>query len=222
MSVLNCHGSAGPSGTGGILLPVGDSRTNLWICSYDFGLFQLTPGGDLRRWTDQGLDHLSIRVVFEDREENLWIGSNGGGLTRLSLRRFLTVNHDSPVPRQLTRAVAPARQGGVWVAVYDAGLFHSDSSETRRIPVPGPDNASAYGLTVLEDRSGRLWYGDQDACWLRSGRNGFERVPLQSATDANVNALFQDSRDRIWIATREGPVVYEEDQFRPLGPESTA
>lgn len=118
---------------GGIWSMVEDSRTNLWICSYDFGLFQLTPGGDLLRWTDQGLDSLSIRAVFEDREKNLWIGSNGGGLTRLSPRRFLTVNHDSPVPRQLTRAVAPARQGGVWLAVYDAGLFHSNSSDPRRV-----------------------------------------------------------------------------------------
>lgn len=74
-----------PELKGGIWSMVGDSQTNLWICSYDSGLFQVTPGGELHHWTTTtGLGTSSTRVVFEDREENLWIGTSGDGLRQLT------------------------------------------------------------------------------------------------------------------------------------------
>jgi len=204
---------------GGIWSMVQDSRTNLWICSYDSGLFQVKPDGDLLRWTaTNGLGTTATRVIFEDREENLWIGSNGDGLRRLTPQRFVPLAPGFPASR--ARSIALARDGGAWIALYDAGLFRHDRSGTARVIVPGPNNQSAYGLSVLEDRAGRLWYGDQDFCWVRRGQDRFEKVPLKPATDANVTALFEDAKGRVWIATREGAVVYDGSQFRQLGAEA--
>jgi len=208
-----------PQLKGGIWSMTEDSRTNLWICSYDSGLFQVTPSGELRHWTTtNGLGTLSTRVVIEDREENLWIGSSGDGLRRLSRQRFFAP--DTGLPGSRARSVALARNGGVWIAVYDAGLFRTDEKGTARISVPGPNNESIYGLSVLEDRAGRLWYGDLDHCWLRRGQDRFERVPLKATAGVNISALFEDSKGRVWIATRQGAVVYDGSIFRPVGPEA--
>ena len=168
-----------PPITGGIWSIYEDRRSNLWICSQNSGLFQLASGGEVRRWTDHGLGSLAVRAVFEDREENLWVGSNGGGLFQLKPRRFSRLDLSAVTPRMFARSVALARDGGAYLAMYDAGLLRQDLQGVARVPVPGPNSASGYGLSVLEDRSGRLWYGDQDACWLRSGEQRFERVPLE-------------------------------------------
>jgi signal transduction histidine kinase/ligand-binding sensor domain-containing protein len=208
-----------PQLRGGIWSLSEDSRTNLWICSYDSGLFQVTPAGELRHWTKtNGLGSLSTRVVFEDREENLWIGSSGGGLRRLTRQRFLELAN--PGSGKVVRSVALARNAGVWMALYDAGLFRQDAVGGTRISVPGPNNESAYGLSVLEDRAGRLWYGDQDYCWVRRGQDRFEKVPLKPSEGAGVRALFEDSKGRVWIGTRQGAVMYDGSGFQQLGPEA--
>ena len=78
-----------PHMSGGIWSISEDSRTNVWICSFDSGLFRLDPSGSLQHWTTtNGLGNLGCRFVFEDRESNLWVGTSGGGLTRFKPRRF--------------------------------------------------------------------------------------------------------------------------------------
>lgn len=209
-----------PQLKGGVWSVSEDRRTNVWICSPDTGLFQVTAGGELRHWTStNGLGTASARVVFEDREENLWIGSNGGGLGRLTRQRSFEMTRGSPGSR--TRSLSLARDQGIWIAYNDAGLCRLDKLGTTRVFVPGPTNVTAYGLSVLEDGVGRLWYGDADAgWWRRPGQDTFEKVPLKPSASANVGALFEDSKGRIWIATREGAVVYNSSGFQPLGPET--
>ena len=127
-----------PQLRGGIWSLSEDSRTNLWVCSDDSGLFQVTPAGELRHWTrTNGLGNLSTRVVFEDREENLWIGSSGGGLIRLTRQRFFDL--DGSGSGKVVRSVALARSGGVWMALFDAGLFRHDATGSARIFVPGAE-----------------------------------------------------------------------------------
>lgn len=208
-----------PGLKGGIWSMVEDSRTNLWICSYDSGLFQVTPGGELRHWTTTtGLGTSATRVVFEDRERNLWIGTSGDGLRQLTRQRFFKVGSGSSGFR--ARSVSPARDGSMWIAYYDAGLFRQDEAGIAQVLVPGPTNAGTYGLSVLEDRAGRLWYGDLDCCWWRRGQDRFEKVPLQPSAGAHVSALFEDSKGQIWIGTRAGAVVYDGTGFQPLEPET--
>ena len=206
---------------GGIWSMTEDSRTNIWICSYDSGLFRVTPEGDLIRWTmTNGLGTLSMRLVFEDQEENLWLGSSGGGLTLLRPQRFFEMDSGSSSSGRVARSVSSARNGGIYVAFYDAGLFHHTEMGAAHVFVPGPHNESVYGLSVLEDRAGRVWYGDLDCGWMRRDQGPFEKVPLKSPAGAQVGALFEDSQGRVWMATREGLVVYNGTEFQHLGPES--
>ncbi|MCL4179397.1 MAG: hypothetical protein KJ072_16845 [Verrucomicrobia bacterium] len=208
-----------PQLRGGIWSMIEDRGTNLWISSYDSGLYQVTPGGDLHNWTNtNGLGTRLVRGAFEDGEGNLWIGSSGDGLRQLTRQRFFQMTSVSP--GLLAQAVSPAQGGGLWIACFDAGLFRQDQGGTARIAVPGPNNVSAYGLSVLEDRAGRLWYGEQDGCWWRQDQGGFAAVTLPVAAGANVRALFQDSQGQVWIATRTGAVVYDGSQFHSLGPET--
>jgi ligand-binding sensor domain-containing protein len=157
-------------------------------------------------------------VAFEDREENLWIGTSGDGLKRLTRQRFFPMANVGAGLR--ARAVSPAQAGGMWAADFDVGLFRLDDGVSARALEPGQNNPSTYGMSVLEDRAGRLWYGELDGCWWRRGQDSFEMIPLPLSSGANVRALFEDSKGRVWIATREGAVVYNGSGFQKFGPET--
>ena len=64
-----------------------DRRGNVWITSDGNGLYQVTPAGPSRKWTQEsGLASRSVRFAFEDREHCLWVGTNSGGLQRFRRR----------------------------------------------------------------------------------------------------------------------------------------
>ena len=42
---------------------------------------------------------------------------------------------------------------------------------------------------MLEDRAGRLRYGDLDFCWVRHGQDRFEKVPLKPSEGADVSSV---------------------------------
>src|SRR5438477_588168 len=74
---------------GGIWDLFEDSRGNVWICSYDKGLSQVTANGEVHRSaTTNGLPSDGVRFVFDDREQDLWIGICGGGLTCFKQRSW--------------------------------------------------------------------------------------------------------------------------------------
>ncbi|MHC1767702.1 MAG: two-component regulator propeller domain-containing protein [Verrucomicrobiia bacterium] len=204
--------------SGGIWSLSEDSRTNVWIASYDSGLFRLNPEGGLHHWrATNGLSNDSCRFVFEDRESTLWVGTSGGGLQRFKPRRFYDMGRASRLSGRLVQSVAPSSDGGMWIATFDQGLFRQDPSGVSHIADPGPQYRSANGLSVLEDRAGRLWYGDFTACWWRRSPATFEKAPLPWHNSDSIHALFEDSQGRIWIAAAQGVAIYDGKTFRELG-----
>jgi len=212
-----------PKLSGGIWSLHEDSRTNVWICSYDSGIFRLDPGGDLQHWnTTNGLANLGCRFLFEDRERNLWVGTSGGGLARFKPRRLQDMGRASPLFKSPAKSVTPAGDGGMWVASFDKGLFHLEATSISHIAVPtlGAGYDKIYGLSVLEDRAGRVWYGEKDGCWWRHGDGSFEPVPLSWTVDDSVDALWEDATGRVWISSRRGVAIYDGNQFYEFGPEA--
>jgi ligand-binding sensor domain-containing protein len=194
-----------------------DSRTNVWIGSYNEGLFRLDPRGSLKHWTTtNGLANLGCRFIVEDREGNLWVGMSRG-LSRFKPRRARDLDRERLLSERLAKSVWPARDGSMWVATYDQGLFRYDALDVSPAGVPESPTGHLTGFSVLEDHAGRVWYRGNDACWWRRGPAGFEKAPLTWAQDANGRALFEDSKERIWISAWQGVALFEGKEFHEFG-----
>ncbi|MHC1764506.1 MAG: two-component regulator propeller domain-containing protein [Verrucomicrobiia bacterium] len=180
-----------------------DSEGNVWIASYNQGFSRITPGGVMTRWRAADGASDSGRCVFEDRERNLWLGTSGDGLLRLTRQRFQHFELQSKRRGLLVHSVSAAASGGVWAATFGQGLYRADEAGGIRHLPATLTNLPAYLQSVLADRNDRLWVSGlgNGGLWLKE-HTELRRVPA----DDNLIALFEDSRERIWMSSGGGRV----------------
>ena len=155
--------------------------------------------------------------VAEDADGNLWIATNGGGLSMLDRRSgdFTTYRHDAAdtasIGSNIVRRVLVDRDGGVWAGTRDAGLSRLDRDSGRfshyRLTT---DTGSDSIFTLLQDAAGAIWAG---------GDHGLSRIDPETRSvttythaedDAgslsahSVRAVFEDSNGQIWAGTFGG------------------
>jgi ligand-binding sensor domain-containing protein len=105
-----------------------------------------------------------VRVLFEDRTGQLWVGTQDAGLFRLDRSNGSWVSYSSDpadsgsLSYPVVSCLHEDRNGVLWVGTYGGGLNRLDAS-TRRFAhiteAEGLPNNVIYG--ILEDGGGGLW-----------------------------------------------------------------
>jgi PAS domain S-box-containing protein len=209
-----------PEPPGGVWSMTEDSRSNVWICTFDKGVCQVSPNGRMRRWNEtNGLPYHGVRFVFEDREADLWVGTSGGGLARFKPRRFRSFGPESGLSERVVKSVWPAPDGGVWIATFGQGLFRFGEAGITNVPISGWDTKPRSSQSVLTDRAGRTWVGTyRGGLWILD-HGAVQHIPDDQTGGNNVIALFEDSRSRIWTSGGQGVSVFDAGIARCYGPE---
>ncbi|MEP7365009.1 MAG: two-component regulator propeller domain-containing protein [Acidobacteriota bacterium] len=186
-----------------------DPDGTTWYSSYNNGLYRLSPDGQMRHFTvKDGFPSDSIRFVFRDREGNHWVGTNGAGLIRLVRRRILSVSHDDGIPLQPTKSVAVDQDGSLLVGIYGAGLYRVRSGRSEPVYRQGPSFVQA----LLMDRRQRLWIGTYSAGLHVRDKGVTKAVPAAESAGEAIEALFEDSKGRVWVGGSRRVVVYDGSQ----------
>ena len=167
-----------------------DRDGTLWIGTLDRGLIRVHRDRvDLFSRAD-GLSSNYVRGLIEDHEGNIWIATDNG-LDRFRHTAVTTISGNHGLSAGTPWSVLPASDGSVWVG-------------------------TVTGLNRLKD--GRI------TLFKRDGR----RVPQDPAGPARrvisdaglphdlIQSLFEDYRQRIWVSTHRGVVVFEGDRFSPI------
>ncbi len=202
-----------PELPGGLWSMAEDGRGNVWIASYAEGVSRISPDGRMRRWTTtNGLVSASTRFVFEDREDNLWIGTSGGGLTRFKPRRIQSFGAESGLTERVVSSIWPSRDGSLWIATRGKGLFRLRDGVVRPVPPPIPKKVM-IAQSVLSDRQGRVWLGTGQDLWV-ADTDVFHRAFPDRLSAADIRALFEDSRGRVWIGAAKGTSVVDGERLR--------
>jgi signal transduction histidine kinase/ligand-binding sensor domain-containing protein len=163
---------------------------------------------------------VSFSVWFEDREGNLWLGTDGDGLYRVR-KQVVTVR--SQTHGLVGRNIYPVfqdRAGAVWMGAWSGGLSRlQDGTFTNYTAQNG---LAPGGVTALhEDSDGRLWVATHFG--LQTFRDGrFTPAPMHvvhqdgagsfwlgaPSGGTTVNVIHQDRAGAIWLGTDRGLVRY--------------
>ncbi len=173
-----------------------DKGGNLWIGTSGSGLLRYQDGRIESLTEKDGLPSNLLNVIFEDRDDNLWIGTLRG-LVRLRNRiaTRLTVP-GSNVPA----AVLPADDHRVWVASLGSGIriLDGDSFSPALIPSESVLSLGETGNALLAGTPNGL---HSFAAGKERDITGKDGMPLQEIVD-----IEDDGRGTLWVLSNTGQV----------------
>ena len=179
-----------------------DRDGGLWIGTLERGLFHVHQG---RNDTFGRLDGLSgdwVTAIHEDREGNVWVATRDG-LDRFRSISAATLSAKQGLSNNATASVLTGTDGSVWIGTYDGLNRWVDGQLTiyrkrnvrpasdglkREAAQPGAPDGLGKARVVREIDDGGL-------------------------PDDYIMSLFQDERERIWVATRGGLAYFQNGHF---------
>jgi PAS domain S-box-containing protein len=180
-----------------------DSKHRVWLGTVGHGLYYWQRG-TLTKFPDAVFDNLTINCVAEDREGQIWIGTDRGLLcydSHFQRKPF-------EFPWYATRALLVDKRGTLWAGTSGGGLMRFDKGTP--IGFQQKDGlADDFVASLAEDDEGSLWVG------TRNGLSQISDVKLPTfgkaeGLTANVNVGLSVSRSKgLWVATSEGFTYFD-------------
>lgn len=188
------------------------SSGHLWVASRS-GLNKVTPDGKPVFNTNIGLNYDNIKTLFIDREENLWIGTDGKGVFRFTGESFVTYSKRDGLISEIIMAIQRGPDGGIWLGSYDNGVCKILNDTTLTFTTEeGLKHNTVWSLH--HDQKGRIWFG------TNLGISLYENGEFTNYTGASVDryfervtAIHEDQAGRIWFGIVDGIAVFENDRF---------
>ena len=159
-----------------------ETHTGLWLAG-NRGLVLLREGNPPRRFgTRDGLPTELVRAILEDRDGNLWAGTDGG-LTRFVNNRFVSRGDGEKDADNLVWCLFEDREGDLWVGTNSAlHRFRDD----RFIVYGRPEGLpSDEPIAVHQDHAGQIWIGYKNSGVVRFN----SQEPQQSHVYSTANGL---------------------------------
>ena len=179
-----------------------DSAGNLWVGTWNHGLWRLDPGGKYHVYQiGRSARPEAIRALFEDAERNVWIGTEASGLWQLSRRVFRTIGAAEGMASEIVRSVTEGSDGRIWVATQ-AGLesFNPDPQ-----PVPVLQTAADYLWCVHRDSGGNIWVGDYGGgVFLRDSQRTHTVEPSSGEKGRTITLFFEEPGQGMWVGRENG------------------
>ncbi len=168
-----------------------------------------------------GLGSLSHDVVYSilrDRSGELWFGTNGGGIDKLSRARRsygaleASAQASSSFPKGKVYAINLDSRGELWVGVYNGGLAvrnHATGIWKTYRKQPGLPRSLPNDIVnfIHEDGRGRIWAGTNDGLARFDPERGDFDVwrpgpgKTGELSSEIIYAMAEDPEDGIWVGT---------------------
>jgi ligand-binding sensor domain-containing protein/signal transduction histidine kinase/DNA-binding response OmpR family regulator len=204
---------------------VAGSNGKLWLGTEN-GLYEYDITSSLYIRYDEAAGKLSNdKVVYLclDNKQNLWIATDGGGITILDIKTAnLSYLLPGPYKKSLTSAAVYAvyedKENRKWIGTLRGGINIIDEQRNRfRTISHDPFNSNSlindFVLSFCEEKDGNIWIGTDGgglSYWNRKQNSytNFKHNPGDQNSLSNdfITNIIKDFQGNIWIATYGGGI----------------
>lgn len=221
-------------------------------CSFDDGNGHLIVGHDfdgltildIKNRTAKNIRHdpanpkslpgNTVRVIFKDHQENIWVGTNNGlALFNLQKEEFITFRHNPDNPNSLGSNniwdIKEMNDGSLWISTDMAGISILDLNSItlqdprevkfNNIPATGTRRglSSSSVRAIFQDSFNNIWIGyySKGLDFIRNCPSVFQILPGASDKylDASEKQLWDiciDQDNRLWVGSENEIIILQD------------
>ena len=164
---------------------------------------------------EEGLPQSEVSSLIQDKTGNIWLGTNGGGLSRFNGQEFFSYNKDHGLADNNIRSLFQDEKENIWIgtstgiSVFD-GIKFINYSENDSLP-------SAMYYRIQEGNDGKVWAlgiknKERFLVYLENGyfHNASKLYPELSENN-RVFSILNDPSGKILITSRNALYEYKDD-----------
>ena len=169
---------------------------------------------NFRNYTVQdGLAQSRVNTLLEDSRGYIWMGTEGGGLSRYDGRRFQTFTSRDGLPGNYITALYESADGLLWIGTQN-GLCRYDGLSFR--PLPPAFSAEVHAITSSGPDT--IWIGSSSGLFIYT----VDTIPPEPIGERPAYCLWREVQ-RLWMGTDRGIAWLEKGQLiRPEMPAALA
>ncbi|HSE32133.1 MAG TPA: two-component regulator propeller domain-containing protein [Pyrinomonadaceae bacterium] len=145
----------------------------------------------------------TVLALFEDREGNLWVGTESGGINLLKETKFTTYSTTNGLRSNLVKSVYGSSNGDIWIGTDGGGLSLLRNGRLTNYSTDTGLSSNA-AIALFGDTTGAIWVGTTNG--LNRYRDGIFTPQRSGGGPVNeyVRSIYQDRDGYLWIGTRSG------------------
>ncbi len=186
-----------------------DQSGNIWFVT-GAGIYKYN-GHSFNHYTERnGLAARNLLCVTCDREGNMWFGTSGGGVSKLSREIFFNLSSTDSLPRDYVNSVFMDSKNNMWLGLQDAGVIKLNDRYkpvlTYRIDEKKRDKSIIGNTTscMFEDKEGRMWFGTGNGLSISDGKTMLNYSVSDGLKDNKIYAISKEVDGKVWIGTKNG------------------
>jgi ligand-binding sensor domain-containing protein/serine phosphatase RsbU (regulator of sigma subunit) len=151
---------------------------------------------------EDGLPQSTVYCILQDSRGFIWMGTDGGGLTRFDGTRFETFTKADGLSDNVIRSLYEDSKGNIWIGTF-TGLTLYDGQKFSAFT----EQQGLSGTTVL-----KITEGSNGTIWIGTNSNGL--IAIQQGDSLRTTAfsidnglisnfifdIYEDSSGRLWLA----------------------
>lgn len=173
----------------------------LWIATYEgLARFNGETFTTFNKANLPGVRRDTILSFLKARDGSLWIGTNGGGVTRLRNGKTETFGVEQGLPSDIVAGLAEDGQGTIWIGTSDGLTAWRDGKVQRTWRAVEGEEYAILSLAAAPD--GTVWIGGRNS-GLFAFRHG-AITPEGALGNITVFALRCDPDGTLWVGAGDG------------------
>ena len=165
---------------------------------------------------EEGLNHSNILDITEDQFGNLWLATQGGGITKFDGHKFTNITIRDGLSSNYVRSIISDSRGNIWSATA-SGISKYDG-DTIINYLHNPQEINSVNV-IHEDKEQNIWFASPgmegigkiagDSIYQYNEDNGFVK-------DAVID-IKSDANNNLWIITSiNGLFKFDGEQFHQV------
>ena len=154
--------------------------------------------------TEDGLALSSVAAIYCDQTGQLWLGTEGGGVSKYVGTNFTNYTSAQGLANNTVRSILQDKNGTLWFGTEGGGVSKYNGRRFTSFNT-AQGLASNNVRCMLEDKDGNLWLGTYGGGVSKYDGEQFSNFSkAQGLADNRVSCMIQDNNGDLWFGTEGG------------------